>query len=406
MSDLAQFISRIQDSVEPRLRQEAERLADDDAVRALDLFEDEILAEVILDDRRVNVRWARSPEGRWSEESDCEEETLHKLAACAVLEAARRRLARQPEAVAPSAESEEAFQAQIERRLARRLTPDEENYLGKLEKRFERVRQSGGRIYDQDMVRLHSRWSIQSTDPLHLWPETPAGLREFWDYVALALDEKKLPAPAFLRGFTDLAALRGKLAFWRQESTLPAWKERIREVLRSMDSARQPGPLPLDFRLILTPSEARLQARVDGLEGFRNVSVAELAGSAREHERGALVLPAEAELLLRACLPLPCSGEACRYDAGGGWRTRRRASSGSALRWRMARRRPCRCASCPARSCFIWRRTLCSRGRSGSARGRSARSRCASRWAHCPRRRASLFWKSSACPCRRRSPRA
>ncbi|HCN28943.1 MAG TPA: serine/threonine protein phosphatase [Verrucomicrobiales bacterium] len=321
MSDLAQFISRIQDSVEPRLRQEAERLADDDAVRALDLFEDEILAEVILDDRRVNVRWARSPEGRWSEESDCEEETLHKLAACAVLEAARRRLARQPEAVAPSAESEEAFQAQIERRLARRLTPDEENYLGKLEKRFERVRQSGGRIYDQDMVRLHSRWSIQSTDPLHLWPETPAGLREFWDYVALALDEKKLPAPAFLRGFTDLAALRGKLAFWRQESTLPAWKERIREVLRSMDSARQPGPLPLDFRLILTPSEARLQARVDGLEGFRNVSVAELAGSAREHERGALVLPAEAELLLRAFLPLPCSGEACRYDLDthGAW---------------------------------------------------------------------------------------
>lgn len=320
MSDPATLISRILTSVEPRLRQEAERLADDDAVRALDIFEDEILAEVILDDRRVNVRWAKA-EGRWTEESDCEEVALHKLAACAVLEAARRRLARQPDAVAPSTESEEAFQAQIERRLARRLTPDEENYLGKLEKRFERVRQNGGRIYDQDMVRLQARWSIQSTDPLHLWPEPPTGLREFWDYVALALDEKKLPAPAFLRGFTDLAAMREKLALWKQESTLPAWRERIREVLRIMGSEPEPGASALDFRLIITPSEARLQALWEGGEGFCNVSAAELAATARDHERGVLTLPAEAELLLRACLPLPRTGEVCRYDleTHGAW---------------------------------------------------------------------------------------
>ena len=40
-----------------RTRQEAERLADDDAVRGLELLEDEMMAEVRLDDRPAQVRW-------------------------------------------------------------------------------------------------------------------------------------------------------------------------------------------------------------------------------------------------------------------------------------------------------------------------------------------------------------
>ncbi len=315
MPDLASQVSRILDSAEARLLQEAERLADDDAVRGLDVFEDEILAEVMLDDRRVNVRWA-PVEGRWTEESDCDDEALHRLASLAVLVATRRRLARRPEAVAAAAAVEETFQAQLEQRLARRLTPDEENYLGKLEKRLERVRAAGGRIYDQDMVRLHSRWSIQSTEALSLWPEPPASLREFWDYVALALDEKKLPAPPFLRGFADLNAVRTRLGGWRQERTLPLWRERIREVLRTLESTPVLGPALADFRLIITPAEARLQARWDDAPGFRPVSLAELSTAVREQERGALRLPAEAELLLLACLgpAKTASGDLCRFD--------------------------------------------------------------------------------------------
>jgi hypothetical protein len=322
MPDLASLVSRILDSAEARLRQEAERLADDDAVRGLDVFEDEILAEVALDDRRVNVRWAPQ-EGNWTEESDCDDEALHRLACLAVLVATRRRLERRPEAVAAAAAVEESFQAQIEQRLARRLTADEENYLGKLEKRLERVRAAGGRIYDQDMVRLHPRWSIQSTDPLSLWPEPPANLREFWEYVALALDEKKLPAQPFLRGFVDLDAVRARLGGWRQERTLPLWRERIREVLRTLATAPQQGPSLVDFRLVITPAEARLQARWDDEPGFRPVSLAELSAAAREQERGALSLPAEAELLLLACLgpARNASGDQCRFDldSHGAW---------------------------------------------------------------------------------------
>ena len=79
--------------------------------------------------------------------------------------------------------------------LARQLTPEEDAYLSKVEKRFQRVQQTGT-IYDHDMVRLHPKWTIQSVDPLPLWPEAPATLREFWDYVALALTEIGRPGLA------------------------------------------------------------------------------------------------------------------------------------------------------------------------------------------------------------------
>ena len=39
----------------PRIRQEAERLVDDDSVRGLDIVDDEALAEVRLDDVKVNT---------------------------------------------------------------------------------------------------------------------------------------------------------------------------------------------------------------------------------------------------------------------------------------------------------------------------------------------------------------
>ncbi|SKA94178.1 Helicase conserved C-terminal domain-containing protein [Prosthecobacter debontii] len=314
MPDFATSLPALLQSFDARIRQEAERLADDDAIRGLDIVEDEVLAEVVLDDRRVNVRWALE-DGQWQGESDCDEAPLHDLALCAALIASQRRFARQaPAAGAPSLPPEETFQIMLERRLARQLTPEEEGYLSKLEKRFQRVRQSG-QIYDQDMVRLHPRWSIQSMDPLALWPEPPVNLKEFWEYVALALQEKNLPAPAFLRNSVDLDAVRERLGAWRQERTLPLWRERIRTLLRALHDTPPKPRQYCDFRLVITTAEARLQIK-ESDTAFRNVSGAELHTLENAHERGALNMPAAAELLLMACINQTGAnpGEVCRFD--------------------------------------------------------------------------------------------
>lgn len=321
MPDFATALPALLQSFDARLRQEAERLADDDAIRGLDMVEDEVLAEVVLDDRRVNVRWG-GDEGTWEGQSDCDEKPLHRLALCAVLIAGQRRLARQtPNGAVPSLPPEETFQLMLERRLTRQLTPEEEGYLSKLEKRFQRARQSG-QIYDQDMVRLHPRWSIQSVDPLALWPEPPVNLKEFWEYVALALQERNLPAPAFLRNAVDLDAVRARLSAWRQERTLPLWRERIRQFLKRDEMFPKRTRHQADLRLIITPSEARLQVRPDGQEAFSNLSSAELATLEADYRNGHLSLPASAEILLLACISQAgsTSGDTCRFDLENGSR--------------------------------------------------------------------------------------
>ncbi|MDZ4287417.1 MAG: DEAD/DEAH box helicase, partial [Prosthecobacter sp.] len=315
MPDLISALPGLLQTFDPRLRQEAERLADDDSIRAIDVFEDEALAEVRLDDQRVNVRWGRE-NGSWGGESDCDEPALHRLALCAALVAMQRRAARQPEAkAAPEQPPEEAFQSVVEHRLARQLTLEEEGYLNKLEKRFQRVLQSG-QIFDQDMVRLHPRWGIQSVDPLPLWPEAPLTVREFWDYVALALHERGLPLPTFLRGVADLEGTRERLRDWRQERTVPLWMERIRHMVQGFEETPATHRRRCDFRLLITPAEARLQVCWEDSGEFRTVTTSEIGELEHAHGHGALTMPAAGELLLLASLQQMSSGsgDICRFD--------------------------------------------------------------------------------------------
>ncbi|HYF38017.1 MAG TPA: DEAD/DEAH box helicase, partial [Prosthecobacter sp.] len=315
MPDLISAIPGLLQSFDPRMRQEAERLAEDDAIRAIDVFEAEALAEVRLDERRVNIRWGLE-NGVWTGDSDCEDPTLNRLALCAALVAIQRRAARRQDMIAAEEPPpEESFQTVVERRLARQLTPEEEGYLNKLEKRFQRVQQSG-QIFDQDMVRLHPRWSIQSVDPLPLWPEPPPTLREFWDYVALALHERNLPLPTFLRGVADLDATRDRLRDWRQERTVPLWMERIRHMVQKFQDTPVTHRRRCNFRLLITPGEARLQVCWEESGEYRPVTTAQMTELEMAHAQGALDLSAAAELLFLASLPQvsASSGDVCRFD--------------------------------------------------------------------------------------------
>ena len=287
-----------------RTRQEAERLADDDAVRGLELLEDEMMAEVRLDDRPAQVRWLRGEHG-WHGETDVDDDQeLEDLALCTTLVALQRREARGTLPMVPV--EEEDFEHLLTAKLERPLTPDEENYLSKMEKRYERVRLTG-KIFDQDMVRLHPKWAIQSLDPVALWPEAPKTLREFWNYIALALADKGLAVPAFLRGMSDIDGTREALREWRHASTVPTWQKRIREFIDARQddrhTHRQP-PRVCDFRLLITVNDARLQMRLEGEtpSPYTTVDAALLDNLRREHRDGRIVTSGGSELLRVSCL--------------------------------------------------------------------------------------------------------
>ena len=304
MPSLTDSIPALLLQFDERMRQEAERLVDDDAVIGIDVLEDEMMAEVRLDQCAAQVRWLRGDHG-WHGETDVDgDEALENLALCASLVAVQRRDARGTLPKPPV--EEEDFEHNLTSKLGRPLTPDEENYLSKMEKRYERVRLTG-KIFDQDMVRLHPKWAIQSMDPVALWPEAPKNLTEFWNYVSLALADKGLAPPAFLRGMADIAGTREALREWRHASTVPTWRKRIREFIDARQDADPSQNQPrreCDFRLLVTVNDARLQMRLGGAtpSPFTNVDSTLLIALRKEHREGLIVTSGPAELLLVSCL--------------------------------------------------------------------------------------------------------
>jgi hypothetical protein len=275
------------------LRNEAERLVEDQAVVTLDLDDGALDAEVILDDKPVHTRWSKQEEG-WISESDAEDD-LHDLACLMALISLRRDHEAHPvqsEAEAPVL----SFQAMIERELGRKLEPTEEGYLAKVEKRWDVVSKTG-EIYDKDMVRLHPRWSLASTDPLELWSDRPATALEFWNYVALAMKEKNLPYPAFLKVITDLKKTQALLARWKQARSVPQWQERVRRFSLAKP-ARLFGFHVDALRLLVTTTDAKLQWRGSAEEEYQTISAEQLEAIKSDHTRGALPLSVEDELLL------------------------------------------------------------------------------------------------------------
>ncbi len=292
MPDLHQALPALLQGYTEALRNEAERLAEDSAIVTLDLVDRRLDAEVMLDDKPVHVVWSMES-GQWESESDTEDSGLHDLASCIALIGLRRDI---PVQAQQGPMVKETFQMMLERQLERQLRPEEEAYLSKIEKRFERV-QKTKEIFDQDMVRLHPKWSIQGTDALELWSDPPTSAHEFWNYVALALSEKRLPFPSFLKVATDLDATRRRLQNWKQDKTLPQWVDRIRK-FSLQRSPTVAFPRVDDVRLLITTSDAKLQGHNPDTLRWSLITTAHLAELRREHARGALVLPTEAELLL------------------------------------------------------------------------------------------------------------
>jgi hypothetical protein len=278
------------------LRNEAQRLAEDSAIITLDLADTRLDAEVMLDDQPVHVVWELE-DSQWRADTDSEDAGLADLAACIALVGLLKDV---PVKAHEQPVLKETFQMVLERLLGRQLTAGEEGYVSKIEKRFERVMKVKD-IYDQDMVRLHPKWTIQGTDALELWDEAPVSALEFWNYVALALHERNLPFPAFLKPATDLDATRKKLQSWKQTKSVPQWVERIRRFTSQRAFISTARPVN-DVRMLITTSDAKLQGRdADTLRWF-NLAPAQLAAVRADHSRGALSLPTEAELLLVASL--------------------------------------------------------------------------------------------------------
>ncbi len=273
---------------DPSIVTAARELVEQRKVRLLENTETEIQAEVAMEENIVLAKLSKL-RVTWQGESDADSPEEEATALCAAI--------MESEAVGSEAHEptkvQKSLQDIVEEKLARELAPSEVQYLIKVEKRYERFR-TLGEIHDHDLVRLNSRWPVRSYDPLKLWPEPPKDVLEFWNFLAVALLERKLTYPAFLEYVTDLPGTRARLDVWRRQEDLPRWAERIREFVQGEELE----PVATELRLLVTPVEARFQSQ-DGSQGsWKNIAEEDLDRLLALEKENALQLPLPSRMLL------------------------------------------------------------------------------------------------------------
>ncbi len=274
---------------EPSVVAEARRLAESRrGVRLRTVTEDLIEATVEFDDADCEVTLVHE-DGEWMPDSEPSGERELIALCAALLDAEATLIMRESDVTFV----EPTLQEVVEKKLTRQLTASEEQFLSKIEKRYQRFKETSA-IYDHDMVRVHARWPIRNYEPLVLWPAPPRNAWEFWSYVAQAMTERKLPIPAFVEVITDLEQTRAQLSAWRQKESLPKWTDAIR---RFLDAEPQPVT-SCELRLLVTTNEVRIQYRTAATDSWRIITDAELTQVINGEKAGALQCSSAARLLL------------------------------------------------------------------------------------------------------------
>ena len=155
----------------------------------------------------------------------------------------------------------------LEEKLGRGLLPAEDLFVEKLEKRYKRFVMEHA-LYDTDLVRLNPKWPVESYVPIILWPEPPADIVQFWNFIAAAFEKKKLSYPPFMEAITQKEATREQMRAWEKERERAAWQARLDRVI--MVPALPPRAV--DLRLLVNTREAKLQQSPHGQGRFENLT--------------------------------------------------------------------------------------------------------------------------------------
>lgn len=195
---------------------------------------------------------------------------------------------------APNEVGEKTLTEVIEEKLGRGLTGEEDEYLGKIERRFRRF-ELEREIFDSDLVRLNPRWPVESYDPIVLWPAPPRDIVEFWNYVAYAFEKANYPFPAFLEVITDRAWARERMVSWERRREESEWRYQVETFeKRPVEDAVE----AVEFRLRISTREARLMVRADGAGAFERVADADQFKRLEErYGNGGLRMKAGSEIL-------------------------------------------------------------------------------------------------------------
>jgi hypothetical protein len=142
-------------------------------------------------------------------------------------------------------------------------------------------------LTESDLRTVCNAFSFYSWQPLDLWPDFPRDDYHLWLYLAWELRRRQSAYPAFMEAITDFRLIEGQMREWEQEKEIARWKEWFRQ----FEGATPDAPVgTLDLRLVVHPTEARLQWRTQPEAAFVDFKRDHAKRFADEFERGTLDL--------------------------------------------------------------------------------------------------------------------
>ena len=180
--------------------------------------------------------------------------------------------------------------------LERKLTHQEITYTGLVQQLYQQAAASRP-LTVNDLRMLTPAVTDYSWAPLNLWKDFPAGYHLFWQHLAWEFRRRKIAIPAFMRPITDLRLIEEKMQQWERHKQVQNWRESLRTMALTGEQAR---PTKVELRLVLYPTEARVQIREgDGTE-FRDLKATHTRRLNDDHAAGRLYLDPESLLLWSA----------------------------------------------------------------------------------------------------------
>ena len=128
-----------------------------------------------------------------------------------------------------------------------------------------------------------------------------ATLKEFWLYLANALQERGVPLPDFMLPVTDLAEIQDQLRTWRRKKDVERWKQTLGNALQHRSWSAAAGTTQVcELRARFTNKAVMLEWRRPGMESFEPIKLGTARALRDEILHGTAALTAEAEWIWEA----------------------------------------------------------------------------------------------------------
>ena len=158
------------------------------------------------------------------------------------------------------------FADYVNKQMERKLTHDESHYLKTINQLFLKATSGVGITYAHELAGLGLPQSYHYWDRLELYPSVPRTEREFWNYLALYLTEKrKCSIPDFLEPFTDLTDARNQMLRLHRTREVERWKQTLERYSQPGYTAdmveAETAAGPVELRLRFTRKQMVFESR-------------------------------------------------------------------------------------------------------------------------------------------------